>query len=63
MELTRLSGIPTLPHMVTENMYCANSSASKEDLAHLKAVVDAHCPVLDLFSNATPVEIAFAGHA
>ena len=40
-----------------------DSSASKEELAHLKAVVDAHCPVLDLFSNATPVEIAVAGHA
>jgi putative redox protein len=40
-----------------------DSSASKEELARLKVVVDAHCPVLDLFSNATPVEIAVAGHA
>lgn len=40
-----------------------DSSASKEELAHLKAVVDAHYPVLDQFSNATPVEIAVAGHA
>ncbi len=40
-----------------------DSSASKEELARLKAVVDAHCPVLDLFSNATPVEIAVAGHS
>ncbi len=30
------------------------------DLARLKAVVDAHCPVLDLFNNATPVEIKIA---
>lgn len=37
-----------------------DSSASKEDLARLKAVVDAHCPVLDLFNNATPVEIKIA---
>ncbi|MDP1609592.1 MAG: OsmC family protein [Sulfuritalea sp.] len=37
-----------------------DSPASKEDLARLKAVVDAHCPVLDLFNNATPVEIRIA---
>lgn len=37
-----------------------DSPASKEDLARLKAVVDAHCPVLDLFNNATPVEITIA---
>ncbi len=34
-----------------------DSSASKEELARLKQVVDAHCPVLDLFRNATPVEL------
>jgi len=27
---------------------------------HLKAVVDAHCPVLDLFSNETPVSVTVA---
>lgn len=29
--------------------------ASAEDYARLKDAVDAHCPVLDLFSNRTPV--------
>ncbi len=33
------------------------SSASPEDLAKLKAVVDAHCPVLDILRSPTPVEI------
>lgn len=37
-----------------------DSPASTEDLERLKSVVDAHCPVLDLFNNATPVEIAIA---
>jgi uncharacterized OsmC-like protein len=37
-----------------------DSSASAEDLQRLKQVVDAHCPVLDLFSNPTPIEIAIA---
>ena len=37
-----------------------DSSAPAEDLKRLKAVVDAHCPVLDLFNNATPVQIAIA---
>ena len=32
------------------------SSATKEELAKLKEVVDAHCPVLDLFRNPVPVE-------
>ncbi len=32
-----------------------DSPASEADLAGLKAHVDAHCPVLDLLSNATPV--------
>lgn len=38
-----------------------DSTASPEQLAKLKAVVDAHCPVLDLFRNATPVQITIAG--
>ena len=37
-----------------------DSEAPAEDLQHLKSVVDAHCPVLDLFNNATPVRIAIA---
>lgn len=35
-----------------------DSPASAEELQRLKEVVDAHCPVLDLFRNATPVHIA-----
>jgi hypothetical protein len=37
-----------------------DSSAPAADLQRLKTVVDAHCPVLDLFNNATPVQIAIA---
>lgn len=37
-----------------------DSTASDDELARLKRVVDAHCPVLDLFRNATPVQIAIA---
>jgi len=37
-----------------------DSTASADDLERLKQVVDAHCPVLDLFSNATPVQIVIA---
>lgn len=37
-----------------------DSSASAEELQRLKQVVDAHCPVLDLFSNPTPIRIAIA---
>lgn len=37
-----------------------NSTASSEDLKRLKDVVDAHCPVLDLFRNATPVQLDIA---
>lgn len=37
-----------------------DSSASPEQLRRLKEVVDAHCPVLDLFRNPTPVEIHVA---
>lgn len=32
-----------------------DSPASDEDLEQLKRVVDAHCPVLDLFVNRTPI--------
>lgn len=34
-----------------------DSPAPKHELERLKQVVDAHCPVLDLFRNATPVHI------
>ena len=37
-----------------------DSEAPPEDLERLKSVVDAHCPVLDLFNNATPVKIEIA---
>jgi putative redox protein len=37
-----------------------DSPASPEQLQHLKEVVDAHCPVLDLFRNATPVRLQVA---
>ena len=37
-----------------------DSPAAMEDLQRLKAVVDARCPVMDLFRNATPVQIAIA---
>lgn len=37
-----------------------DSDASADDLRQLKNVVDAHCPVLDLFQNATPVRIQAA---
>jgi uncharacterized OsmC-like protein len=40
-----------------------DSEAPAEELQHLKSVVDAHCPVLDLFNNATPVKIAIAAPA
>jgi uncharacterized OsmC-like protein len=33
------------------------SSWSPQELAKLKAVADAHCPVLDLLRNPTPVEL------
>ena len=36
------------------------SSASKEALANLKEVVDAHCPVLDILRAPVPVEIELA---
>ena len=37
-----------------------DSTASAEELKRLKEVVDAHCPVLDLFSNPTPVRLETA---
>lgn len=37
-----------------------DSSASPEDLKRLKEVVDAHCPVLDLFRNPTSVKLDIA---
>jgi putative redox protein len=37
-----------------------DSTASPAELERLKEVVDAHCPVLDLFRNATPVRLDVA---
>jgi len=37
-----------------------DSPAKPEDLRRLKQVVDAHCPVLDLFRNPTPVTLELA---
>lgn len=37
-----------------------DSTATEADLQRLKEVVDAHCPVLDLFRNATPVQLDIA---
>ena len=34
-----------------------DSPASEEELSRLKREVDAHCPVLDLFLNPTPVDL------
>ncbi len=34
-----------------------NSSASEEQISNLVAAVNAHCPVLDILKNPTPVEI------
>ena len=34
------------------------SSAPPADLEKLKAIVDAHCPVLDILKNPVPVELA-----
>ena len=34
-----------------------DSPASEQDIQRLKDAVDAHCPVLDILSNATPVTI------
>jgi hypothetical protein len=48
--------------MVSGNHAGAKHVSGRFMQTFLKSVVDAHCPVLDLFSNATPVEIAVAGH-
>lgn len=37
-----------------------DSPASPEELARLKDAVDAHCPVLDLLRNPTPVRLSLA---
>jgi uncharacterized OsmC-like protein len=37
-----------------------DSPASPEELARLKRAVDAHCPVLDLLRNETPVRLTLA---
>lgn len=37
-----------------------DSPASVDPLKRLKDAVDAHCPVLDLLRNATPLRIALA---
>ena len=34
-----------------------DSTASADELRRLKQVVDAHCPVLDLFRNPTPIAL------
>jgi hypothetical protein len=36
------------------------SSATREELAKLKEVVDAHCPVLDILRAPVPVELKLA---
>jgi hypothetical protein len=33
------------------------SSATDEELAKLRAAVNAHCPVLDIITNPVPVEL------
>jgi hypothetical protein len=39
------------------------SSATQEELAKLKAVVDAHCPVLDILRAPVPVKLELAAAA
>jgi hypothetical protein len=36
------------------------SSATREELAKLKEVVDAHCPVLDILRAPVPVQLELA---
>ncbi len=36
------------------------SSASAADIARLRSTVDAHCPILDLLSRATPIKLELA---
>ena len=43
-----------------EGIVTLKSSASKEELAKLKEVVDAHCPVLDVLRAPVPVELRLA---
>lgn len=40
-----------------------DSTASPGELRRLKEIVDAHCPVLDLFRNATPVQLEISAPA
>ena len=40
-----------------------DSTAEEADLERLKEIVDRHCPVLDILSNATPVSIELAGRS
>ena len=35
-----------------------DSTASDEEIEKLKNIVNEHCPVLDIFSNKTPVDIS-----
>jgi uncharacterized OsmC-like protein len=39
------------------------SSASPEELTKLKAVVDAHCPVLDMLRTPVPVDLQLANNS
>ncbi len=43
-----------------EGKVAFDSPASAEQLAQLKEAVDAHCPVLDLLRNPTPVRLSLA---
>jgi uncharacterized OsmC-like protein len=43
-----------------EGTVTLKSSASQEELAKLQAVVDAHCPVLDILRAPVPVELELA---
>ena len=40
-----------------------DSPAGEDDIARLKETVDRHCPVLDLISNRTPVDLSVTAHA
>ncbi|MGB6118193.1 MAG: OsmC family protein [Mesorhizobium sp.] len=40
-----------------------DSPAPEADIARLKAIVDAHCPVLDILRNPTPVELSLRQEA
>jgi putative redox protein len=45
-------------YQVIEAEVILDSSASGEDLARLKEIVDRHCPVLDILRNPTPVQLS-----